>query len=160
MKAWFIQLSQREQLMVAGGAVLMLCLLFYLLVIAPLLHTKTQLHDQIESQKRSLTWMKGAASEAHSLLAAGKSSHPDDKRSLIARVSTELKNKQINAEKSRPEGEKRLNLVFDEVNFVRLMERLQYLQTIYGISVSKATIEPSAKTGHGRVRLTLEKQGG
>lgn len=157
MKTWFLQLSQRERLIVAGGAAVLLCLIIYMLVIAPLLHSKTQLLDELESQKRSLGWMNSAASEARSLLAAGKSSQPDDKRSLIARVSTELRKKQITAVKSRPEGEKRLNLVFDEVNFVRLMERLQYLQETYGISVFKATMEPSAKPGYGRVRLTLTR---
>lgn len=157
MKTWFLQLSQREQLIVAGGAAVLLCLIIYMLVIAPLLHSKTQLLDELESQKRSLGWMNSAASEARSLLAAGKSSQPDDKRSLIARVSTELRKKQITAVKSRPEGEKRLNLVFDEVNFVRLMERLQYLQETYGISVFKATMEPSAKPGYSRVRLTLTR---
>ncbi len=157
MKTWFKQLSQREQLMVAGGAVVLLSLLFYIVVVAPLLHSKTQLLDQLETQKRSLDWMKSAASEATSLLAAGKSSHADDKRSLIARVTTELRKKQLTAVKSRPEGEKRLNLIFDEVNFVKLMERLQYLQTTYGISVFKATMEPSAKKGYGKVRVTLER---
>ena len=157
MKTWFTQLSQRERWMVAAGAVLLIFLLLYLLVIAPLLHSKTQLLEQIETQQRNLGWMKTAASEAQSLLAAGKSSHADDKRSLIARVTAELRKKQISAVKSRPEGEKRLNLVFDEVNFVRLMERLQYLQTTYGITVFKATMEPSEKTGYGKVRLTLTR---
>ena len=157
MKTWFTQLSQRERWMVAAGAVLLIFLLLYLLVIAPLLHSKTQLLEQIETQQRNLGWMKTAASEAQSLLAAGKSSHADDKRSLIARVTAELRKKQISAVKSRPEGEKRLNLVFDEVNFVRLMERLQYLQTTYGITVFKATMEPSEKTGYGKVRLTLAR---
>ena len=157
MKTWFKQLSQREQLMVAGGAVVLLSLLFYVVVVAPLLHSKTQLLDQLETQQGSLSWMKNAASEATSLLAAGKSSHADDKRSLIARVTTELRKKQITAVKSRPEGEKRLNLVFDEVNFVKLMERLQYLRTTYGINVFKATMEPSAKKGYGKVRVTLER---
>ena len=157
MKTWFTQLSQRERWMVAAGAVLLIFLLLYLLVIAPLLHSKTQLLEQIETQQRNLGWMKTAASEAQSLLAAGKSSHADDKRSLIARVTAELRKKQITAVKSRPEGEKRLNLVFDEVNFVRLMERLQYLQTTYGITVFKATMEPSEKTGYGKVRLTLTR---
>jgi general secretion pathway protein M len=157
MKDWFMQLSQREKLMVAGAAAVLLSLLFYLLVIAPLLQSKSQLLDQLETQKRSLGWMKSAASEAQSYLAAGKASHSDDKRSLIARVSTELRKKQITAVKSRPEGENRLNLIFDEVNFVRLMERLQYLQMTYGISVFKATMEPSVKTGYGKVRVTLER---
>ncbi|MEA3302510.1 MAG: type II secretion system protein GspM, partial [Pseudomonadota bacterium] len=69
MKTWFKQLSQREQLMVAGGAVVLLSLLFYVVVVAPLLHSKTQLLDQLETQQRSLSWMKSAASEATSLLA-------------------------------------------------------------------------------------------
>ena len=157
MKTWFTQLSQRERWMVAAGAMLLIFLLLYLLIIAPLLHSKTQLLEQLETQQRNLGWMKTAASEAQSLLAAGKSSHADDKRSLIARVTAELRKKQISAVKSRPEGEKRLNLVFDEVNFVRLMERLQYLQTTYGITVFKATMEPSEKTGYGKVRLTLTR---
>ncbi len=157
MKTWFTQLSQRERWMVAAGAVLLIFLLLYLLIIAPLLHSKTQLLEQLETQQRNLGWMKTAASEAQSLLAAGKSSHADDKRSLIARVTAELRKKQITAVKSRPEGEKRLNLVFDEVNFVQLMERLQYLQTTYGITVFKATMEPSAEAGYGKVRLTLER---
>ena len=157
MKAWFTQLSHRERWMVAAGGVLLISLLLYLLVIAPLFHSKAQLLDQLETQQRSLGWMKTAASEAQSLLAAGKSSHADDKRSLIARVTTELRKKQITAAKSRPQGENRLNLVFDEVDFVQLMERLQYLQSTYGISVFKATMEPSATTGYGKVRLTLTR---
>jgi len=157
MKTWFMQLSQRERLMVAGGGAVLLSLFFYVLVIAPLYRSNTQLLDQLETQKRSLGWMKSAASEATLLLAAGKSSHADDKRSLIARVTAELRKKQITAVKSRPQGENRLNLVFDEVNFVRLMERLQYLQTTYGISVFKATMEPTEKTGYGKVRVTLER---
>jgi len=157
MKTWFMQLSQRERLMVAGGGAVLLSVFFYVLVIAPLYRSNTQLLDQLETQKRSLGWMKSAASEATLLLAAGKSSHADDKRSLIARVTAELRKKQITAVKSRPQGENRLNLVFDEVNFVRLMERLQYLQTTYGISVFKATMEPTEKTGYGKVRVTLER---
>lgn len=157
MKAWLTQLSQRERWMVVAGAALLIPLFLYLLVIAPLLNSKTQLLDQLETQERNLGRMKTAAPEAQSLLAAGKSSHANDKRSLIARVSTELRKKQITTVKSRPEGEKRLNLVFDEVNFVRLMERLQYLQSTYGITVFKATMEPSAKKGYGKVRLTLER---
>ena len=157
MKTWFMQLSQRERLMVAGGGAVLLSVFFYVLVIAPLYRSNTQLLDQLETQKRSLGWMKSAASEATLLLAAGKSSHADDKRSLIARVTSELRKKQITAVKSRPQGENRLNLVFDEVNFVRLMERLQYLQTTYGISVFKATMEPTEKTGYGKVRVTLER---
>lgn len=155
MKAWFMQLSSRERWMVAGGAALLLCLLLYLLVIAPLLQSRTALQEQLDTQQRSLGWIRGAASEAQALLAQGKSSHADDKRSLIARVSTELRKKQITAVKSQPQGENRLNLVFDEVNFARLMERLQYLQTTFGINVDKATIEPAAKTGFGKIRLTL-----
>ena len=157
MKEWFVQLSQRERLMVAGAVALLLCLLAYLLVIAPLSNTSRERRELLDSQQRSLQWMRGAAAEAQSLLAAGKSSHGEDQRSLIARVSSELRSKQISAAKSRPEGDNRLNLVFDEVEFVKLMERLQYLQTTFGISVVKATMEPTAKPGYSSVRLTLAR---
>ena len=56
-----MQLSQRERLLVAGAVVVVLCLLAYLLVMAPLSNTSRERRELLDSQQRSLEWMRGAA---------------------------------------------------------------------------------------------------
>jgi general secretion pathway protein M len=157
VKSWFDSLSERERWMVIAVAAALVIFLFYLIVVQPLLSANRELHEAVETGHRDYAWMTSRAVEAKSLLLAGPSGQREDDRTLIARVTSELRTKDINPKQVRPEGESRLNLTFEEVVFVDLMERLEYLHTAYDIRVAKASLEPGGGPGLVNVRLTLTR---
>ena len=157
MKGWFDSLSERERWMViAAGAALVLFLL-YLLVVHPLLSANSELREAVETGHSDYEWMTARAVEAKSRMLAGASNKPTDNRTLIARVTSELRTRDIKPRQVRPEGERRLNLTLTDVVFVDLMERLEYLHTEFDIRADKVSIEPGGGPGLVNVQLTLTR---
>jgi len=157
MKEWFESLAQRERRMILAAAAFIILFLLYVLIVSPLMSTNETLSQSVEEQARDYEWMKSRAADARSRVLAGPVRQEKDSRTLIARVTSELRTKSITPVQVRPEGETRLNLTLRDVNFVNLMDRLEYLQSSFNVRVAKATIEPGSDTGLVNAQLTLAR---
>ncbi len=157
MKEWFASLAQRERRMVMAAAAFILLFLIYLLLVSPLMSTNEALSLSVEQKARDYEWMKSRAADARSRVLAGPARQQKDSRTLIARVTSELRTKSITPVQVRPEGERRLNLTLRDVNFVNLMDRLEHLQSSFDVRVAKASIEPGSDTGLVNAQLTLAR---
>ena len=157
MKEWFESLAQRERRMVMAAAVLIILFLIYFLLVSPLMNANESLSQSVEEKARDYEWMKSRAADARSRVLAGPARQEKDSRTLIARVTSELRTKDITPVQVRPEGETRLNLTLRDVNFVNLMDRLEYLQSGFNARVAKAAIEPGSDTGLVNAQLTLAR---
>lgn len=157
MKEWFASLAQRERRMVIAAAAFILLFLIYLLLVRPLMNTNEALIQSVEQKTRDYEWMKSRAADARSRVLAGPARQQKDSRTLIARVTSELRGKSITPVQVRPEGERRLNLTLRDVNFVNLMDRLEHLQSKFDVRVAKASIEPGSDTGLVNAQLTLAR---
>ncbi len=157
MKAWFASLAQRERRMVMAAAAFILLFLIYFVLVSPLMSTNEALSQSVEQKARDYEWMKSRAADARSRVLAGPATQQKDNRTLIARVTSELRTKNITPVQVRPEGERRLNLTLRDVNFVNLMDRLEHLQSSFDVRVAKASIEPGRDSGLVNAQLTLAR---
>jgi len=157
MKEWFESLAQRERRMILAAAAFVLLFLIYVLLVSPLMTTNEALTQSVAENARDYEWMKSRAAEARSRVLAGPAKEEKDSRTLIARVTSELRTKSITPVQVRPEGETRLNLTLRDVNFVNLMDRLEHLQSSFNVRVAKASIEPGSEAGLVNAQLTLAR---
>ena len=73
MKDWFAGLEPMERLLVSGGGVVLLVLLLYLMIWAPIAGNYQALNDGVAEQKKTLAWMKQAAAELKLVQRSGSS---------------------------------------------------------------------------------------
>ena len=158
MKQWFEQLSQQERYMLIAAAAGLVLLLLYLLAIRPLVQSNSELRNEIADKQDALLWMQSASQEIRSLQSTRRTTPKADSRTLIARVNSVLRQKSITPAAIKPEGEKRLRMTLEAVSFTTLMERLDLLQSQYGVRVMQATIDPASdQSGRVNARLTLAR---
>ena len=157
MKEWFESLAPRERRMVIAAAVFVLLFLIYLLIVSPLMTANETLNQSVAEKADDYEWMKSRAADARSRIIAGTDARKNDNRTLIARVTSELRAKNITPVQVRPEGEARLNVTLRDVNFTHLMDRLEHLQSNFSVHVAKASIEPGSETGLVNAQLTLAR---
>ncbi|HKE48933.1 MAG TPA: type II secretion system protein GspM, partial [Rhodanobacteraceae bacterium] len=85
MRAWWNGLVEREQRIVAIGAVVVALMLGWALVWHPLAAKRIELRDAVDAQRRDLAYVRVAAAEVERLRAAGTHSRADRQgRSLLA----------------------------------------------------------------------------
>ena len=157
MKEWFESLARRERRMVVAAALFVLLFLIYLLIVSPLMTANETLSQSVAEKADDYEWMKSRATDARSRVLASTDGEKDDNRTLIARVTSELRTKNITPVQVRPEGETRLNVILRDVNFTHLMDRLDHLQSNFAVHVAKASIEAGSETGLVNAQLTLAR---
>lgn len=160
MREWLENLSSSERKAVLAGAAVLAVLLLYLVLWRPLDQRNRTLALELEQSQKDLTWMSAAALEVKALENSATRQQVKDDRTLIARVTAELKDGGLEASQVRPEGEERLRLNLEAVPFSRLLQTLERLQNGFGIQVREALVEPSNTTGLVDCRLLLERAGG
>jgi general secretion pathway protein M len=160
MREWLDNLSPREQQALILGGVVVGLLLFYAIVWSPLLRSNASLVAEVAEENRELEWMRGAAVEARTLGAVDSAPESPDSRTLIARVTAELRREGLVASQVRPEGENRLRLTLGGASFTRLMQTLSRLEGQYSVRVREAVVEPGGVPGIVNARLLLERVGG
>lgn len=153
------QLAPRERLVLLAGGLVVILLLLYVMVWQPLSRNHARLTGEVAEYGSELEWMRSAAMEAR-LLESGSQEAVADSRSLIARVTAELRADQIRAERVQPEGDDRLRLGLERVAFTGLLAPLERMQAKYGIRVVEAAIEPVPDSpGLVNARMLLQRNG-
>jgi len=157
MREWLESLSAGERRAVAGGVAALVLLLMYLTVWQPMERRNAALAKETAQQRADLEWMLEAALDVKALESRARDEPVKDGRTLIARVSSELKADGMSAEQVRPDGENKLRLNLEGVAFSRLLQTLDRLQTRFGVRVREALIEPADTAGLVDCKLLLER---
>ncbi len=157
MKDWFMGLELRERKLVAGGAAVLLLLMFYLMVWEPIAVAYDDLQKNVAAQQETLDWMKQASRKVKALRGSSKSGAKSlGGRSLLAVVDQSARSGGLGSAIKRvePDGSKGVKIWLEGVAFDPMVLWLGTLSRTYQIDTSVITIEPQ---GEGRVnaRLTL-----
>ena len=157
MKDWFAGLEPRERLLVSGGGVVLLVLLLYLMIWAPIAGNYQALNDGVAEQKKTLAWMKRAAAELKVVQRSGSSTARGlGGRSLLSVVDQSARSGGLGPAIKRiePDGSKGVKVWLEGVAFDPMILWLGKITRTYQIETSIITIDPQ---GGGRVnaRLTL-----
>lgn len=160
MKAWWESLSRRERLLTSGGAALMLALLLYALAWQPFQASHRRLRQSVAEQRAELAAMRQMAGEIKRLGGASASAAvPVDGRSLLTLVDQTARTAGLGPTLKRvtPQGENRLGVQFDTVEFDQLVPWLGQLERDHRIVIVNLSVDRAAA---GRVNARLTVQGG
>ncbi len=158
MKAWFSALSPRDRLIVIGGSAL--------LAVAVLLGSWLSFASDVErmrevvSEQRAVSqWMEAAALEASQLRkGTGSSRAVTGGASLLSLVDQTAKRSGLGSAMKRiePEGDDKVRIRLDRVNFDKMMRWLEALQSKQMVSIDSITVDHHQERGMVNARLTLK----
>jgi len=158
MKAWWEGLGGRERLLTAGGAMLVSALLLYALAWQPFQASHRRLRQSVAEQRVELTAMQQMAREIKQL--GGSSGKPPatEGRSLLTLVDQTARAAGLGTAIKRvtPQGEDRLGVQFDAVEFDKLVPWLGALERDHRIVIVNLSVDRAAA---GRVNARLIVQG-
>ena len=153
MKAYWDNLNQREQWMLAVGAVFCVLCLMYLLIMAPLLnavHSKTQ---QLREKQEALLWMR----KAHQQHRNTKILETISTSKLLSVLSDQLKSTSFHAYpyQLQQTGTGDIHLSFTEVPYNAFLTWLWDLSQHYVFSMKQLNIERTDTPGVAKVAVTF-----
>lgn len=159
MKDWFDKLEPKERMMLAVGGVLLVLLLIYVLVLAPIRSAYQSLKLGVAEQRETIAWMQGSAQTIERLMrSSGSASQGLGGRSLLAVTDSTARAGGLGATLKRvePEGSNSVRVWLDGAPFDVLIKWLGMLGTQHGVDVNSVTLERSDAAGLVNARLTLE----
>ena len=120
MKDWFFGLEPRERILVSAGAALLLLLLLYGMIWAPVAGKYTSLKASVEAQQQNLAWMQQAAAQINALKrSAAGGAQGLGGRSLLAVVDQSARAGGLGGAIKRiePDGSKAVRVWLEEAAF-------------------------------------------
>jgi len=157
MKDWFMGLEMRERKLVAGGAVVLVLLMFYLLIWEPVAVAYDDLKQNVAAQQETLDWMKQASRKVKTLRgSASGGSQGLGNRSMLAVVDQSARSDGLGPAIKRvePDGTRGVKIWLEGAVFDSMVLWLGKLSRTYQIDTSVITIEPQGE-GLINARLTL-----
>ncbi len=151
-------LRPRERILVAVAAVLVTLTVFYLALWEPLHQDHQRLQRQVEEQRALLQWMQQRAAEVRALRGSTAPAEKSRGDSLLGVIDRTARTAKLKGKVSRiePDGERRVRVWLDGVDFDALARWLDRLRKKHGLRVASAVID---REGPGKVsaRLVIEE---
>jgi general secretion pathway protein M len=157
MKAWWETLNTRERGLVAGGTVLALVVVLYVLVWEPLQTSSRRLRQNVAEQRANLAWMRQAAQEIKRLNGASIAQPASDDRSLLTLVDQTARAAGLGAAMKRvaPQGDDKLSVQLDSVEFDKLIPWLGALEHDHRITIVNLSADRTNAPGLVNARIIL-----
>lgn len=152
---WWRGLQPRERTLVGGGAIVLLVMLFYLLLWAPLHRELARLRTDVPKAAEQLSWMRAQAGRVNQLRATAPTQLKGGGLLSFVEQSATTFNLKQNIKRVEPDGNNAVRLVVDGVSFNNLVSWLGNLHKQGGVRVDNATFEGQAAPGTVNARLLL-----
>lgn len=157
MRAWFASLAPREQRMVAIGTVLVVVMLVWGLVLAPLGQATDGARARVESKRSLLAFIQSAAGE---LAGAGEVAAPElSGESLVVVVDRSLRQAGLGQSLTRnqPVGEDGVRVRLENAQFDALAGWLGDVHARSGMAIESASFDRSQAPGRVNASLVLRQ---
>ena len=156
LKAWYLSLEHREQRILAAGAVFVVAMVLYLLLLAPYFNSRHRLEAEIAQRQIEITWMGPAAAQLQALRGQQPSGIPSN-QSLLAVVSRSAADAGFGQvmKQAQTGNDGSVRVQMQGVAFDGLIRWLGTLRRQYGISVRDLTAQKTAAAGSVDTTLTL-----
>lgn len=162
MKDWFTGLAQREQIVVAGGAIVVIIALFYTFVWEPIDTGQRAMSEEVTTWQRSLAELKPLKGLQAS--PSGNSPVANNGANLtpVVIVDQTLRARGLDRalKRSQPTTSNGIRVEFDNVAFDDLVLWLGDLSGQYGMQVTSGSMSTSAQSGPGRINATFTLERG
>jgi general secretion pathway protein M len=156
LKAWYLSLEQREQRILAAGAVFVVAMMLYLMLLAPYFNSRHRLEAGIQQRQTEVAWMGPAAAQLQALRGQQPSGIPSN-QSLLAVVSRSAADAGFGPvmKQAQTGNDGSVRVQMQGVSFDNLIRWLGTLRRQYGISVRDLTAQKTATAGNVDTTLTL-----
>ncbi|MCW8828441.1 MAG: type II secretion system protein M [Gammaproteobacteria bacterium] len=158
MKQYLMSLQSRERYTLLSGAVVLLLLLVYLLLIEPFVLELNRLEKSVAAQQQELAWMQDAVAQVQKLRAAG-SDRPRAQtgQSLLSLVDTTARELGLGAalKQLSPVGEK-VRIRLEQASFDTMLRWLGRLEQQAGVGVDTLTLERLSESGMINATVVLQ----
>ncbi|KTC65491.1 general secretion pathway protein M (plasmid) [Legionella adelaidensis] len=146
-------LNDRERLITSVGIVAIVIYLFYVLIYAPLSTAIAEKTIQLKEKKETLIWMQQAQVERRKV----KKQQTITNSQLLTLLAQQLKTKTFQSFPFKLEqtGIGDIQLSFELVPFIDIVNWLKQLSERYAISIRQLTIEKTDKPGLVKVLVFL-----
>lgn len=155
LRAWWATLAQREQRVLAGGAVVLGAALLYVGAWEPLVEVRRDRQLALEDARALATLLETLAVEVQR--GRGAAGTAGAGQSLLSVVDQSRRASPLTKPPTRlqPEGDTMVRIWLEDVPFDALLRWLGDLQLRYGVRVDHADIERESAPGLVSARLTL-----
>lgn len=155
VKQWFLQLTERERILVVAASLVTLLVLFYYLLWSPLNQALESQSAGLENDRKLLVWVQEQASRAQMLKSSGQINTFSG--SLTQLVNQTTRSANISVSRLQPQDEE-LQVWIDQVPFNALMSWLADLEQ-RGVVILQSDFSETNEDGFVQVRrLQLGKQ--
>lgn len=157
MKHWWMERSARERLTLGTGAVVLLLILLWGLVWAPLQDSLARRAAALENQQQTLQWMQSVAAELPRLQ-SGQRDAAEPATSLLGLLESSARQAGLRQRivRMEPEGEGSVRLNLRQVDFDHTIQWLAQLQN-QGIAVRDGQFVLADAPGTVNASLTLQR---
>lgn len=154
----FEALEPRERLFLAGGAVALVLVLFFLAVVQPLLQYRERAENRVLQQRELVAWMRGAV-EVLRERGPVRQSGVDASGSLLALADTSARATGLGQAMRRiqQEGDNDVRVRLEAAAFDNLVRWLEDLENRNGVTASEISVERADAPGTVNASLTLTR---
>lgn len=158
MRARWNALAPREQVMLGGGAIVVVLLLAWAFAWHPFAVARVQLAQRVTTDRAALAWMRSAQRELPGIPTG--SSHGGDRqgKSLLALADVSARGAGLAGAHMRiePAGPRSVRVSFDGVNFDALVGWIETLARDYGVQATDMSSDRVEGLGLVNARVILE----
>jgi len=153
IKAWLLELSDREKLILGGGGLLSLAILLHLLLWRPMTAEHERLQKQVDKKQALAVWMSAAAGEAQHLQRSSPRPPASD-RPLEQLLAEQVARLRLES-KRLPGGEAgAVALRLDNAEFDRVLQLLEQLSQT-GVQLVEADLRSAVQPGRVNAQLSF-----
>lgn len=158
MKEWWDGLAARERLILIGGGAVLVLVLLWALLWQPLVGRVGEMESEVATQRENLRWMQNAAAELQQLRGSGAQSAAGlGGRSLLAVADQSARSAGLGngLKRIEPESGNAVRVRLEGVAFDDVVVWLEGLAREAGVLATSIAIERANAPGLVNVRLTL-----
>ncbi len=157
MRDWFESLAVRERVFVAGGGLVVVSALLYVLVWMPFDSSHRELATSVAAWERSLADLRPLKSMANAAGSSAGATATRAESTPVVIVDQTLRARGLDRalKRSQPTTSNGIRVEFENVAFDDLVLWLGDLSTQYAMHVQSGSLSASSRNGPGRINATL-----
>jgi general secretion pathway protein M len=160
LREWFGSLQPRERLVVAAGAVIVVAVALYMLLV-PFYSAVNAQARRVAQKEGDLAWMRSVVGEIQALSANAPQAGPSNE-SLVVLIDRTARECGLGSALTgqTPSGANGIRVRLESAEFDKLVVCLANLSRSHGITVDSATIDRTSQPGLVNASLILTRPGG
>jgi len=155
LKAWFVELDDRDQNITVGGAIIFFIFLLYFFLISPVQESVNTLETKLEAKQKIVDKMKKQVYIIRKNKGQGRSNTSSLPLSSVVNSTTNKYNLPVSRRDSKSPEE--MQVWFDNVSFDSFLSWVAELKSKYGVTVTSVNVRGPDRDGITSINVKLLK---